>query len=320
MNEDLINQLSIITQEEQYYLDGHTDIDKTIYMSKDSMIIDSEKLLERGKLIEIRPHTRFIHFPKHKHNYIEMTYMLKGTTTHIIDDEEVILSEGDIIFLNQGATQEILPAGKDSLAINFIIQPEFFDKALQMLEGNSNILYDFIISAIQNEGDSKYIYFKSKGLLVVENLLENMIWTIKNKINTNRGITQTTMGLLLLHLSNHTDLIKFGNSTYESKLGLKVLRYIEEQYKDAELSVIADELGYEIYWLSRQIKKLTGKNFKELLLEKRLKQSEYLLRETNLTILNIIDKVGYTNTSYYYRVFKEKYGVSPKEYRKSLMN
>ncbi len=316
MNKDLIEQLSIITNEEQSYLDGMKDIDKTIYMSKDSMVIDSKKLLDRGKLIEIRPHTRFIHFPEHRHNYIEMTYMLKGSTTHYIDKEKVTLSEGDIIFLNQNVTQEILPANKDDLAINFIIQPEFFDKALQMLEGNGNTLYDFIISAIQNEGDSKYIYFQTKDLLVVENLLENMIWTIKNKINSNRGITQTTMGLLLLHLSNHTELMKFGNSSYESKLGLKVLRYIEEQYRDAELSVIASELGYEVYWLSRQIKKIIGKNFKELLLEKRLKQAEYLLKETNLSILNIIDKVGYTNTSYFYRVFNEKFGISPKEYRK----
>ncbi len=316
MNKELIEQLSVITEEEQRYLDGMEDIDKKIYMSKDSMIVDSKKLLERGKLIEIRPHTRFIHFPEHRHNFIEMTYMLKGSTTHYIDKEKVILSEGDIIFLNQNATQEILPADKDTLAINFIIQPEFFDKALQMLEGNSNILYDFIISAIQNEGDSKYIYFHAKGLLTVENLLENMIWTIKNKINTNRGITQTTMGLLLLHLSNHTDLMKFGNSSYESKLGLKVVRYIEEQYRDAELSVIAEELGYEMYWLSRQIKKITGKNFKELLLEKRLKQAEYLLKETNLSVLNVIYKVGYTNTSYFYRIFTKKFGLSPKEYRK----
>ncbi len=252
MDKELIEQLSVITEEEQHYLDGNKSIDKSIYTSRNSLVIDSKKLLNRGKLIEIRPHTRFIHFPEHKHNYIEMTYMLKGSTTHYIDGEEVILSEGDIIFLNQNATQEILPADIDSLAINFIILPEFFDKALQMLEGNSNILYDFIISAIQNEGDSKYIYFKSKGLLVIENLLENMIWTIKNKINSNRGITQTTMGLLLLHLSNHTDLIKFGNSSYESKLRLKVLRYIEEQYRTAELSVLAEELGYEIYWLSRE--------------------------------------------------------------------
>ncbi len=171
MDKELIEQLSVITEEEQHYLDGDKSIDKTIYTSRNSLVIDSKKLLDRGKLIEIRPHTRFIHFPEHKHNYIEMTYMLKGSTTHYIDGEEVILSEGDIIFLNQNAVQEILPADVESLAINFIILPEFFDKALQMLDGNSNILYDFIVSAIQNEGDSKYIYFQSMGFLLLDNIL-----------------------------------------------------------------------------------------------------------------------------------------------------
>ena len=44
----------------------------------------------------------------------------------------MVLQEGDLLFLNQNAVQEILPAGKDDIAVNFIVLPEFFDTAFFM--------------------------------------------------------------------------------------------------------------------------------------------------------------------------------------------
>ena len=75
MRQELLTHLQQITLEEQAILDGHTDIQKDLYTSRKDFVIDSQKLLEKGRLIEIRPHTRFAHFPKHRHNSIEMVYM-----------------------------------------------------------------------------------------------------------------------------------------------------------------------------------------------------------------------------------------------------
>ena len=75
-------------------------------------------------------------------------------------------------------------------------------------------------------------------------------------------------------------------------------------------------MGYDVYWLSREIKKRTGKTYKELLLSKRMQQASYLLTKSSLPVTDIIELVGYDNSSYFYRKFKEKYGLSPKEYRK----
>ena len=50
---------------------------------------------------------------------------------------------------------------------------------------------------------------------------------------------------------------------------VKILRYIEENYRSASLTEIADSLHYDLYWLSREIKHRTGKTFMELLQEKR---------------------------------------------------
>ena len=79
-------------------------------------------------------------------------------------------------------------------------------------------------------------------------------------------------------------------------------------------------MGCDLYWLSREIKKRIGKTYKELLQTKRMSQAAYLLTNTRIPVSDIIEKVGYDNYSYFYRRFKERYGVSPGEYRDSSYN
>ncbi|MDE5933890.1 MAG: AraC family ligand binding domain-containing protein, partial [Lachnospiraceae bacterium] len=182
MQQDLLTQLRKITEEEQSILDGRQDVQKELYTSGRGFIIDSRKLLQKGRLIEIRPHTRFVHFPRHSHNYVEMVYMCSGSTTHIINDRDrITLQEGDLLFLNQNATQEILPAKENDIAVNFIILPEFFDHAFSMIE-RENILHDFLVSVLSQDSSlSSYLHFQAKDILPVQNLIENMIWTLLHK-------------------------------------------------------------------------------------------------------------------------------------------
>ena len=98
MNPQLLEQLSQITQEEQRILDGFS-IDPSIYSDSPSFVIDSRKMLQDGKLIQVRPHTRFVHFPRHTHNYVEMIYMCSGQTTHIINGTSLTLHAGELLLI-----------------------------------------------------------------------------------------------------------------------------------------------------------------------------------------------------------------------------
>ena len=62
-------------------------------------------------------------------------------------------------------------------------------------------------------------------------------------------------------------------------------------------------------------KKLTGRNYIELVQEKRLAQAAFLLRNTDRNVADIAVAVGYENISYFHRIFAEAYGKSPKHYR-----
>ena len=72
MDERILQRLCAVTQEEQAILQGRTSIDRDIYMQGQDNTVSGRKLLASGKLITLRPHTRFIDFPQHRHDYVEM--------------------------------------------------------------------------------------------------------------------------------------------------------------------------------------------------------------------------------------------------------
>lgn len=320
ITEELYRELKKITEEEKRILSGSREIDKELYMSAKegemSNVVDAGKLLESGKLIQIRPHTRFIHFPKHSHNYIEMIYMCAGSTHHVIDGEDVFLQEGELLFLNQKARQEIYPAGEGDIAVNFIVLPEFFDYSLKMMGEEKNLLRDFVIDCLKGENEEAgYMHFKVAQVLPIQNLLENLIWTIWNKQPNKRSINQASMGVLFLHLMNHMDCMETKTQNRKQRLIIEVLRYIEENYRNGELTRLAGLLNYDVHWLSREIKKLTGKNYTELVQEKRLNQAAYLLKNTSMSVMDVGLLVGYDNLSYFHRLFQKHYGMTPRKFR-----
>ena len=243
--------------------------------------------------------------------------MCSGSTTHILNDKEtLILKEGVLLFLNQNATQEILPASESDIAVNFVILPEFFNVSFSMMQ-EENVLRDFLLSTLSG-GDSllSFLHFSAKDILPVQNLLENMIWTIYEKHPATNTVIQTTMGLLLMNLSAFAENINKGlPDRYDENMIFTVLKYIETKYKNGTLAEISAEINEPTYFVSRLLKKHLGKNFKELLQERKLQQAVFLLKQSTLTVEKIIASVGYDNSSYFHRKFREKYGMSPGEYR-----
>ena len=228
----------------------------------------------------------------------------------------MVLQAGELLFLNQNAIQEIQPAGERDIAVNFIILPEFFDTAFRMMGEEENSLRDFLISCLRQEHQyGNYLHFQVSDILPIQNLVENMVWTLLNNQPNKRSINQVTMGLLFLHLMHHTDRIRSASSSFDQQLIFQVLKFIDENYRDGQLTDLAAQLGYEIPWLSRAIKRLLGRTYKELLQIKRSNQAAFLLQSTRLPITDICAAGGYDNTSYFHRIFREYYHMSPKEYR-----
>ena len=310
----ILDWLRPVTQEERAILESGF-VDWELYRERAGSVVSANKLLDSGELITIRPHTRFVHFTAHTHDYVELVYMCQGRTTHIANGARIELQQGELLFLGQGAVQEILPAGEEDLAVNFIIQPSFFDKALEMLDEEETPLRKFIVDSL-NRQNSNYLYFRVANVLPIQNLVENLLWTLLHDTPNRFALNQTTMGLLLMHLINHADHLIYASE--RDKTLTRIFRYIEEDYRDGSLTELAELLHYDLAWLSRQIRHWTGKSYIEHLQEKRMSQAAYLLKNTGMRVDQVADAVGYSNLRHFHRLFRERYGLSHKKYRDSL--
>lgn len=202
------------------------------------------------------------------------------------------------------------------MGVNFIILPQFFDRSFRMLE-QENVLRDFLIFTLAGESAfAGWLHIAAGNILPVENLLENMIWTLLEKKFGVNLLNQTTMGLLLQNLTLFAENINrtLPDSRDESAV-FTALQYIETSYRDGTLEEIAARLRLPPYALSRLLKRHTGSNFKQLLQQRKLQQAAYLLSNTSMSADAIIEAIGYENSSYFYRKFREKYGRSPADYR-----
>lgn len=316
MKEYIHNKLIALTDEENKILNGEHEVNKSLYTDNGQFIIDSNKLLGKEELIDIRKHTRFIDFPKHKHNYIEFNYVYQGSLTEIIDDKKIILKKGELIFLNQYITHEIQASKEEDIIINFIIKPEFFDYILGLLE-NDNIISRFLITTLYtNYEEGEYLYFKVADNKEIQNLVEKIITELYTTSIMSKATIKLLVGLLIVELvKNSQDIETYSVDNYEKMLIIQCLKYIDEFYREGNLFELSKELKQPHYKLSKLIKRHTKMTFKELLQEKRLSKAVELLKFTEYPIVEVIDLIGYENLTYFYKIFKTKYKVTPKEYR-----
>lgn len=318
MNKLILDKLSEITEEEKIILSGG-NIDKSIYTDTEDFTVKSSKILGYERFIEMRPHTRFTSFPKHKHNYIEMIYNCKGTTSHIINKTyEITLKEGEILLLGIDAVHEVKLAQKDDIAVNFIIKPEFFSTTIDGV-GFESAIYKFIMTELSERGGASYIRFDVSSILPAKNLIENLIWSFIFPEENSNSLQNMTLGLLFAELTQRAGVIsKSVSSSFEQDIILKVVNYIESSYIDAKLLNLSEELKISVVSLSKLIKNYSGKTFKEMLQEKRLLEAEKLIANTEIPITEIIFSVGYENTNFFYKLFSQKFGLTPKEYRHKI--
>ena len=314
MDKAILSRLQTITAEERAILDGRMAIDRDLYMQDRTNRINAKKLLATGKLITVRPHTRFIHFPEHTHDYVEVVYMCAGQTTHIVNGKTIVLEQGDLLFLSQSATHQVCKASGGDIAVNFIVLPDFFESTLMAIGAEETPLRRFLVDCLCGQiTGPRYLYFRVSDVKPIQNLVENLLWTLLGETSNKRKMSQMTMALLFLQLMSRTETLL--TEEYEDAAILRVLGYVESNYISGSLAELADLLHYDTCWLSREIKRKTGKTYTQLVQEKRLAQAAFLLRNTNRNVSDISVAVGYENVSFFHRLFAEAYGRSPRQYR-----
>ena len=101
---------------------------------------------------------------------------------------------------------------------------------------------------------------------------------------------------------------------------LPILSYIHKNYKTTSLSEVARLFYYEPAYLSKEIKKRTGKGYTDIVRGLRLDEAKRLLRNTELNMDKVAEQAGYRNEVHFFREFRSKVGGTPGAYRRNQKN
>ena len=103
----------------------------------------------------------------------------------------------------------------------------------------------------------------------------------------------------------------------KSRKPVEDAKYFIEMHYGENISQedVAEYVGLSSVYLSRSFKAETGIGFSDYLTDVRLNQARKMLTDTNLTINQIAETVGYLDSGYFGKIFKKKYGLKPGEFR-----
>jgi len=150
------------------------------------------------------------------------------------------------------------------------------------------------------------------------NELTALLRKLKKQLDKEFGVNDTGEGFVAGEKSggigqcHHSGYVKYSFAVQ------KTIEYIRKHYSEKlTLHDIAENVQLSEGYLCARFSKETGKGFLEFLNEVRIEQAKILLKQTNLKVYEIAEKVGYSNTKYFTDVFKKITGMAPLKFKES---
>ncbi len=247
-------------------------------------------------------------YENHDHSAVEILLTLEGVVTYTVENTVFQVRKGEVL----------------------IIPPDM-PHSLTMEEGSSRYLFLFEPDGIMVMRDIKSMamYFNkpfhlrdgSEGHVRIRELLlrakdvyekRELMW---NTVCYS-DILQIYATLGQHYLSGLRPRPDDGVRNMDSEVITAVMTYINNHYRE-ELSLedVARFAGFSRYYFSRSFKRQTGYSFKDYLCQKRLQVAMDLLIRTNRSMRDVAIDSGFGSVATFNRVFREKKGCTPTQYR-----
>ena len=254
----------------------------------------------------------------HSHNYIELGYIYKGDFIEVIKEQPHYFHEGDVFLIDSNCIHHDQYTDNESIVFFFQMKQDFFDEVFMHSLENDNLKKFIRNTIISKKNKEKYLLFHSDYF--IEDTNKYLCMILLEMQEKKSGYTYIVKGIMnrLLSLFSESYMMELQktNRQFKNEIRAKnIMDYIERNYVSVTLESLSEKFFYEKNFFNKVVKKETGYSFTEYLQILKLNYAEQLLKESYLSIEDIIHIVGYNNTGYFYKIFKNKYGISPKKYR-----
>ncbi len=244
------------------------------------------------------------HSVPHTHNYTELFYIIDGKGQFLIEDQAFPVNVNNLVIINPNVTHT-----EDSLNA----QPlEYIVLGIDGVE----------LATTQNSNGEFCIldHFES---VEIAGCLRNILREMEQKNTGYEDICQAYMEILIIRLMRSTSLAVPAEPQLASgnRQCAAVKRYIDLHFKEAlTLEQLAEDAHMNKYYLSHAFKREYGVSPINYMISRRIEESKYLLAETDLSMSQIAQLLGFSSLSYFSQTFRRTQSVSPMEYRQNVKN
>lgn len=188
---------------------------------------------------------------------------------------------------------------------------------------SSNVMAkDALYLDLINDGHDNILIPKQGRLKSPEKVLLQMIQlqdSIRNDYNPRYFDLLCT--LILCEISSQNLLMRSEKSAFESSSTKRIFHDIKDyiaycKNDNLKVSDIAERFDYNEKYLSRLFKKYEGISLKQYILKQKIENAGFLLLDSNLSIKEISDYLGFANYHTFERIYKKYTSMTPSEYRK----
>ena len=260
-------------------------------------------------------------FPMHWHDEMEIIKIIKGKYIVNINLKEYVVEEGDIVILKPCTLHSFKQYENEKMASKTIM----FD--LSML--NSNVTDACSIKYFTPFLDNKVSYPSilkpsDKGYKIIKNCIDKLFLCYEEKneffeLQLKSYLFELFYILFKECFEIHDCSTKIKDDTTNDIKA--ILEYIKINYMNPiSIKDLANVVNFSEHYFMRFFKKYMGMTCVDYINEYRLNIATNLLETTDMSIMEIAVKVGVNNISYFNKIFKKKFNLTPKEYRKNLKN
>lgn len=254
---------------------------------------------------------------RHSHSYFEFAYVVRGRAEHTINDRTFLLSEGDYFLIDLDSTHEYreISGSEGFCIINCLFFPEFIDGTLTRAGSLQEIMNGYFQRFAGRKVDHRVAlrpYHDQDGFLGV--LVRRMLAEYREKRPGYEEILRNSLVSLLVCLVRNDPRLGDGEEECITKY---VTEYVAKHYMDKiSLSQISRVLNFSLTHVSLTFKREVGISFRDYLIKIRMEKACRLLRNTDKTISEISELVGYSDPAFFYKAFARVLGQSPASYRR----
>lgn len=263
----------------------------------DTGLIDLVLMYENKNKEVVMEWKKSIHFPPHLHEAIELVYVTDGTLELGVGQELYHMEEGDfaIVFPNVIHHYQVFDGGRNK-AMYMCVKPTIVPAYVEQLQRFS----------------PKYPVIHKSDL---HEDVQNSMLAVANMKEYNAMLAQAYIQMILAHVFSEMkmvekDLIGSNDIIYQA------VEYVAKNFRETiTLDKMANDLGVSKYVLSRMFSKTFHCNFNSYVNGVRLNYATAILESTQESITNLCLDCGFESQRTFNRVFKERFKVTPREYR-----